>query len=123
MRGASLGGGLRLAALAATGLGVSAMDAARSMAHAGLALAASPLRREHHLGRTQYPKGHAPRGNSIADKPHKHEREIARRKRQAERNAERRAARADRVLRQEGRAIVDPAGEYGLSRRGHWVPL
>lgn len=50
-------------------------------------------------------------------------REIARRLRQAERNAERRAERATTALMRFGRALVDPVGEHGLSRRGRWVPL
>lgn len=80
---------------------------------------AAMLSTPHHLGRTRYPKGYAPHGNSIADKPHKHEREIARRKRQAERIARNRRARAVAFSRIAAAAYP----EQGLSRRGRPVQL
>lgn len=122
MRGGSLGGGLRLAALAASSLGVAAASAAssaRGMGSALLGLDALPGRREHHYGRTRYPSGYS-RGHSIADQPHEHKREIARRKRQAERNAEKRLARAVAASRK-GRPMT-PAG-FGLSRSGRVIAL
>lgn len=67
-------------------------------------------------------------GHSIADQPHEDTREIARRLRQAERNAERRLARAKTAVAHLPRGKVvalddDSGAEFGLSRRGRWVPL
>ena len=56
------------------------------------------------------------KGASLADKPHEHKREIARRKRQAER------VRANRQARVVAARIQPPAG-FGLSRRGKAVRL
>lgn len=76
MRGGSLGGGLRLAALAASALGAVSVSAARAID----GFAAEAAQAAHHYGRTRYPGGHKPRkGGSIADRPHEHKREIARR--------------------------------------------
>ncbi len=70
------------------------------------------LRTEHHMGRTRYPAGYKPR-KGYYFKPHNGEREIARRLRQAERNAEKRR---DRCVACNG---FGEEGQIGLSRRGN----
>lgn len=73
----------------------------------------------HHAGRTRYPAGLKPRkGGSIADRPHEHKREIARRQRQAERIAANQAARLD--AHWSGKARRNN-GVVGLTRRGGLV--
>ena len=121
MRGGSLGGGLRLAVLAAASLGAAAGAAATATRGLGNALVGlAPTRREHHMGRTRYPLGYRP-GRSIADQPHEHKRAIARRLRQAERNAERQR---ERYLAQFHPSRRDAAPEnVGQSRRGGLVFL
>lgn len=77
----------------------------------------------HHAGRTRYPVGYKPRkGGSIADRPHEHKREIARRQRQAERVAENRAARLARYRSKRG-SVAPPGAEQpqGMTRGGRFV--
>lgn len=67
---------------------------------------------EHHKGRTRYPKGYKPTGYGF--RPHNGEREIARRKRQSERDAARQAERkANSYWGGNGHDEV-----VGVSRRG-----
>lgn len=130
MRGGSLGGGLRLAALAAASLGVAASSAARGVGGFNLALAGLKPSRDHHKGRTRYFGGYGRRGyfdpkiNRHTGAPHEHAGEIARRQRQAERVAANRAARALRAERARGeyRQPATPL-ESGVSRRGRKVAL
>lgn len=118
MRGGSIGGGLRLAALA--GLASAAMAAPLA--------AAAPHAVPDDKPRCPRPKGkrrtvragygyydRLPAGiNRHTGQPHEHAREIARRKRQAERDNETRA----------GNAYADDiAAGFGRSRRGLRVPL
>lgn len=71
----------------------------------------------------QYPFGGWWRGNSIAGQPHGHAREIARRKRQAERIDANRHARAMREYRKRPYNAVVPAPNIGLTRTGQRVML
>lgn len=116
MRGGSLGGGLRLAVVAAAALAGSGVSVAfqgaqplgRGQGKPGRIYGYENIRR--HLQRQ---KREARGGNgSLAGRPHNHEREIARRLRQQARDAERRR---DRCIACNG---FGEHGQVGLSRRG-----
>lgn len=102
-----------------------AQAAAASMANFGSALAAAAsINTGHHMGRTKYAKGHGPRGrgthpiwNLRTRLPHTHDREIARRLRQADR------VRDNQVERLAKTAGPDARPGYGLTRRGRLVPV
>lgn len=71
----------------------------------------------------RYPGGGWWRGRSIADAPHRHERERSRRLRQ---HAQVELNRANRYLRSVGKPTVgfaDKLPEFGLTRRGRKVRL
>lgn len=119
MRGGSLGGGLRLAvvaAAAAAGAGVSVrFGQGESLSPTGQRerriFGYENIRR--HLQRQKRTWGAS---GSLAGHPHEHKREIARRLRQQARDAERQAARVTH-----GDLTFMPEGCTGISRRGRFV--
>lgn len=126
MRGGSIGGGLRLAALA--GLASSAMAAPLAAVPVHPEPDAKP-RRPRPKGKRSSRAGYRiydrlPAGiNRHTGRPHEHEREKSRRLRQecvAELN------RANRYLRSVRKPTIgfgDPLPEFGLTRSGRKVPL
>jgi hypothetical protein len=104
--GKPLGPGLALAAMTAAGVGLTQAPVAR-------VYGAGPIKRmlQRH-GRSQ-------RGRDGTYTPHNGEREIARRLRQAERDAERQIACVGDFVKWGVNPL--PPGATGLSRRGRWL--